>query len=161
MIFLLEVHIKSGSFSNDKGEGNENVKKAISLISKTTALHVHHAFLYISLPSLHSTTTTWNGQILRSFEKGNGQDINSSISVWTRGRSPLFSSNIYSPLFSIWATWYNREKVKWAKSIFQGCFHGRRRCRIVRSVLSPARLATSRPHEFHSRKAVKQAKEGF
>ena len=35
------------------GDGNENFKKAIGLISKTTILHVHHAFLYISLPSLH------------------------------------------------------------------------------------------------------------
>ena len=29
-----------------------DVKKAIGLIIKTTALHVHHAFWYISLPSL-------------------------------------------------------------------------------------------------------------
>ena len=28
-------------------------KKAIPLLSKTTTLHVHHAFLYISSPSLH------------------------------------------------------------------------------------------------------------
>ena len=38
-----------GSFSNDDGDVKENGKKAI----ETTALHVHHAFLYISLPSLH------------------------------------------------------------------------------------------------------------
>ena len=31
---------------------SENVKKAIGLMSKTT-LHVQHAFLYISLSSLH------------------------------------------------------------------------------------------------------------
>ena len=42
-----------GIFSNDDGDGNENVKKAIGLLSKTTSLHVHHAFLYISLPLLH------------------------------------------------------------------------------------------------------------
>ena len=42
-----------GSFSNDEGDGNENVKKAVGLLSKTTSLHVHHAFLYISLPLLH------------------------------------------------------------------------------------------------------------
>ena len=30
------------------GDGNENVK-----ITKTTILHVHHAFLYVSFPSLH------------------------------------------------------------------------------------------------------------
>ena len=41
------------SFSNDDGDSNENVKKAIGLLSKTTSLHVHHAFLYISLPLLH------------------------------------------------------------------------------------------------------------
>ena len=41
------------NFSNDYGDGNENVKKALFLLRKTTTLHVHHAFLYISLPSLH------------------------------------------------------------------------------------------------------------
>ena len=35
------------------GTATRTAKKAIGLISKTTALHVHHAFLYISLPSLH------------------------------------------------------------------------------------------------------------
>ena len=34
-------------------DGNGNATKAIGLIRKTTILHVHHAFLYISLPSLH------------------------------------------------------------------------------------------------------------
>ena len=42
-----------GSFSNDIGDGNENVKNAIRLLSKTTSLHGHHAFLYISFPLLH------------------------------------------------------------------------------------------------------------
>ena len=42
-----------GSFSNDDGDGNEDVKKPTGLLRKTTTLHVHHAFLYISLPSLH------------------------------------------------------------------------------------------------------------
>ena len=42
-----------GSFSNDDGDGKEDVKKAIALLRKTTILHVHHAFLYMSLPSLH------------------------------------------------------------------------------------------------------------
>ena len=43
----------AGSFSNDDGDVNQDVKKAIGLLSKKTTLHVHHAFLYISLPSLH------------------------------------------------------------------------------------------------------------
>ena len=44
---------KVGSFSNDEGDGKEDVKKAIGLLRKTTTLHVHHPFLYISLPSFH------------------------------------------------------------------------------------------------------------
>ena len=46
-------HKTIGSFSNEDGDGNQDVKKAIGLLRKTTTLHVHHAFLYISLPSLH------------------------------------------------------------------------------------------------------------
>ena len=38
--------------SND-ADGNANVIKTIGLISKTTTLHVHHTFLYISFPFLH------------------------------------------------------------------------------------------------------------
>ena len=51
---LVLVHTRENSsrLSNDDGDGNENVKKAIGLLSKTTSLHVH-AFLYISLPLLH------------------------------------------------------------------------------------------------------------
>ena len=41
-----------GSFSNDDGDGNDNGKKTIGLISKPTTFHVlPHFFLYISLPS--------------------------------------------------------------------------------------------------------------
>ena len=41
-----------GTLRSDDGDGNENVVKVIGLpvISKTTTLHVHHTFLYISLP---------------------------------------------------------------------------------------------------------------
>ena len=41
------------SFSIDDGNDNEEVRRAIRLISKITTLHVQHTFLYISLPSLH------------------------------------------------------------------------------------------------------------
>ena len=51
----------TASFSNDdgngngNGNGNENVKKkTIGLLSKTTSLHVHHPFVYIS----YCTTTS-------------------------------------------------------------------------------------------------------
>ena len=42
-----------GTLRSDDGDGNGNATKAIGLISKTTILRVHHAFLYFSLPSLH------------------------------------------------------------------------------------------------------------
>ena len=42
-----------GILRSDDGDGNGNITKAIGLISKTKILHVHHAFLYISLPSMH------------------------------------------------------------------------------------------------------------
>ena len=39
-----------GSFSNDlDGDSSENVKKATGLLRKTTTVHVHVLFLYISL----------------------------------------------------------------------------------------------------------------
>ena len=44
---------------NYNGDGKENVKKAVGLMSKTTTLHVHHAFLYISLLSLHNHDVKW------------------------------------------------------------------------------------------------------
>ena len=46
-------HKVLGTLRSDDGDGNEDVKKAIGLITKTTILHVHHVFLYISLQSLH------------------------------------------------------------------------------------------------------------
>ena len=42
-----------GTLRSDDNDGNGNTTKAIGLISKTTILHVHHTFLYISLLSLH------------------------------------------------------------------------------------------------------------
>ena len=41
-----------GTSSSDDGDENEDVKKAIGLIAKTTILDLHHAFWYISFPSL-------------------------------------------------------------------------------------------------------------
>ena len=50
----LRLKSTEGSLSNDDGDVNENSKKAIGLDSgNTTTLHVHHAFLYFSLPSLY------------------------------------------------------------------------------------------------------------
>ena len=47
------VNEKLGTLRSDHGDGNENAREAIGLVTKTTVLHVHHAFLYISFPSLH------------------------------------------------------------------------------------------------------------
>ena len=43
-----------GTLRNHDNDGNRNGQKTIGLMSKITTLHVHHAFLYISLPSLHN-----------------------------------------------------------------------------------------------------------
>ena len=48
------ANFKLGTLRSDDGDGNGNATKATGLISKTTILHVHHAFLYILLPSLHN-----------------------------------------------------------------------------------------------------------
>ena len=44
---------KLGTLRSNDADDNENVKKTIGLISKTTTSHVHHTFLYISIPFLH------------------------------------------------------------------------------------------------------------
>ena len=49
-----------------EGNGGEQWKTTIGLISKKATLHVQHTFLYISLP-LFCTTTTWNFQKLLSY----------------------------------------------------------------------------------------------
>ena len=46
---FLSIEIIGTLRSND-ADGNENVKKNNRSISKTTTLHEHHGFLYISLP---------------------------------------------------------------------------------------------------------------
>ena len=112
-----------------------NVKKAIGLMSIT---------LFCTFVCLPCITRTWPDQILSLLGNGNGRVINSTMSATTRERSLLFSSNPVSLLLSNWDPWINREK-KWkdAKSIFQRGFHGRRRCRIVRSCTSVCGAATS------------------
>ena len=53
LCYPLSSQICNRELSNDDGDVNENGKKAIGLDWKTTTLHVHHAFLNISLMSLH------------------------------------------------------------------------------------------------------------
>ena len=47
------------SLQNYGRDGDKNVGKAEDLVSKTTTLYVHHAFLPISLPSLHNYDVKW------------------------------------------------------------------------------------------------------
>ena len=66
-----------GSLSNYDDDHNDDVKKTIGLMIKSTALHVHHAFYYISLTSTEQegilnahawirwTTVAWSHQIWR------------------------------------------------------------------------------------------------
>ena len=58
LLLMQDVSVASvnriGTLRNHEDDCNGNVKKTIGLLSKTTTLHVHHAFLYISLPSLHN-----------------------------------------------------------------------------------------------------------
>ena len=53
-----EACLQESTLRSEDGDGNENIKKAKGLITKTTTLHVHHAFLNISLPSLHDYDVT-------------------------------------------------------------------------------------------------------
>ena len=125
-----------GTLRNYDGDGNgRDVKTAIGLMSITLFCR------FLCRPWI---TGTWPDQILSLLGNGNGRVINSTISVTTRARSLLFSSNPVSLLLSNWDPWINREK-KWkdAKSIFQRRFHGRRRCRIVRSCTNVCGAATS------------------
>ena len=43
-----------GSLRSNDADENENVKKTICLISKTTTSHVQHTFFYISFPFSHN-----------------------------------------------------------------------------------------------------------
>ena len=55
----LVFKVPNKDLRNYDGDGKENVKKAAGLMSKTTTLHVHHAFLFISLLSLHNYVVKW------------------------------------------------------------------------------------------------------
>ena len=86
-------------------------------MSKTTTLHGHQAFLYISLPPLHNYDVKC--PILSWLENGNGKTINLTVSLWTRVHgSPLFSSKLNSLLLSNWVTWYEgTQKKNWKDAV--------------------------------------------
>ena len=75
-----------GTLRSNDADGNENVKKTIGLISKTTTLHVHYTFC--TFLSRFCTTTTWKCLISRFMENLNKQPRN-FISVCELKYGPL------------------------------------------------------------------------
>ena len=79
-VFCSRVHLAAvlgqtiGTLRNYDGDGKENVKKAIGLMSKKTTAHVHHAFLYISLLSLHNYDVKWSNFIF-TWERERQSDL--------------------------------------------------------------------------------------
>ena len=81
-------------------------------------------------------TRTYSDQILSLLENGNGKATNSTISVTTRERSLLLSSNPNSLLLSNWAPWINRQKSERIRSLlFSDVFMDVAVGRIVRSLM--------------------------
>ena len=104
-------------------DGNENVIKAIGLISKTTTLHVHHTFLYISLPSLHNNDVKMLNFMFYRGHKQAATNFLSSFLTWIR----LLGIQLQKSSRAL-------DKVS-ANSLFKRRFTCRRRPRILRSQL--------------------------
>ena len=66
-------------------------------MNKTTTLHVHHAFLYISLPSLQNYDVKWSNFKFTSEQERQGNKILASLSEL--GRGPLSSTQTKIPFF--------------------------------------------------------------
>ena len=76
-----------GTLRSNDTDDNENVrKKTIGLISKTTTLHVHHTFFYISFLFLHNFDVK-----MPNFEVygGRKQTIANIISLFELAYGPL------------------------------------------------------------------------
>ena len=112
-----------GSLSNDDGDVNKNSKKAIGLDWQTTTLHVYHAFLYISLPSLHYYDVTQDHDFL--FLLLNFYTI---FKNWSPEKNYQHLTN--------WTRWNKRDKVKSsATSLLEWRFRIRRRRCCLSSLL--------------------------
>ena len=95
------------------------LKSNIGLVIKTTTLHVHHAFLYISMPSLHDYYVKWPN--LKAFWGRERQGDKLYHLCVNSVAAPLFSSNVKSLLLNTWR--------------LQRGFHGRRCCQILMSLI--------------------------
>ena len=133
--------VRFGStLSQSKLLQNHTLHSGTCLYSPCMAVSPPRSRFFCTFLCSHCITTTWNDQILSLLRNGNGKAINSTLSVWTRARSPLFSSSQNPLLLNNRANWDNRENFKKdAKSMFQWRFHGRRRCRIIRSLFTRKR----------------------
>ena len=112
-----------GRLSNDEGE---NGKKAIGFIGKGTTLHVHHAFLYISLPSLHGYDVK-----MPIFTFCGGREHNTTtffLFSWPSISLLEFNPRKNGQYLTNWTRWNERDKV-WssATSLFNWRFRSRRR----------------------------------
>ena len=95
------------------------LKSNIGLVIKTTTIHVHHAFLYISMPSLHDYYVKWPN--LKAFWGREWQGDKLYHLCVNSVAAPLFSSNVKSLLLNTWR--------------LQRGFHGRRCCQILMSLI--------------------------
>ena len=123
------------NYDSDGWRATGTSKKAIGLMSKTTTLHVHHAFLSMSLLSLHNCHMKWpNFKFTLEQER---KVINSTISVWTQAWAQVFTSTLNSLLLSNRMNWDDCKIVsKNVMSIFQRHFHEHHHCQIVRSLIA-------------------------
>ena len=125
-----------GSLNNDDDDVTENDKKAKGLVGKTKALHVHHAFLYISWPSLYDYNVK-----LPNFTFCGGHEhkaTNFSFSFPELRYSLLkFNSTKNYQHLTKWSKWIKCDTV-WssATSLFKWRFRDRRRRCCLNSLLN-------------------------
>ena len=147
--FVTAVAFSLGTLRCHDGDDNETVKKAISWIGKTTTMHVYHAFLYISSPSLHG----YDGKIpviSRFIEDVNKLRLNLiSISELEYG-SQEFGSKTVRLHLTKYMSWCNPDRDwKNANSLFKRRFRGRRHCGISNSVfLNPSNVTFRSPKKL-------------
>ena len=86
-----------GSLSNDDADGNENGKKAKGLISKTTTLHVHHAFFvhFFAVVARLQRESAW----IHVLSRTGTQDNNFLFFSWTLIQSFRIQLQKHLPTF--------------------------------------------------------------
>ena len=106
----------TGSLSNDDGDVNENGIKATGLDGKTTTLHVHYAFLYISLSSVHDCDVK-----MPYLTFCGGHEHKATISFFFSATIQCFGIQLHKKIAKIWRIEWDRIsaiKFKVAPSLF-------------------------------------------